>query len=93
LVRGRHRLRLLVELPRAFHLSAYLRDWLAEAPKPKGSINRSFTHIALLGQVSFYGSQVDSDGGGRYQRQFVLQFFFFKFGLFGQFRILGYFNI
>ncbi|MGA2816098.1 MAG: hypothetical protein ABSE67_07335 [Xanthobacteraceae bacterium] len=23
---------------RAFHLSAYLRDWLAEAPKPKGSI-------------------------------------------------------
>jgi primosomal protein N' (replication factor Y) (superfamily II helicase) len=38
LVRGRHRLRLLVELPRAFHLSAYLRDWLAEAPKPKGSI-------------------------------------------------------
>jgi len=24
--------------PRGFDLSAYLRDWLAEAPKPKGSI-------------------------------------------------------
>ena len=38
LVRGRHRLRLLVKAPRNFDLSAYLRDWLAEAPKPKGSI-------------------------------------------------------
>ncbi len=38
LVRGRHRLRLLVKSPRAFGLSAYLRDWLAAGPKPKGSI-------------------------------------------------------
>jgi primosomal protein N' (replication factor Y) len=38
LVRGRHRLRLLVKAPRAFDLSAYLRDWLAAAPKPKRSI-------------------------------------------------------
>ena len=38
LVRGRHRLRLLVKAPRAFDLSAYLRDWLASAPKAKGSI-------------------------------------------------------
>jgi primosomal protein N' (replication factor Y) len=38
LMRGRHRVRLLVKAPRAFDLSAYLRDWLAEAPKPKGSI-------------------------------------------------------
>jgi primosomal protein N' (replication factor Y) len=38
LVRGRHRLRLLVKSPRAFDLSAYLRDWLAAAPKAKGSI-------------------------------------------------------
>jgi len=38
LVRGRHRLRLLVKSPRAFDLSAYLRDWLAASPKPKGSI-------------------------------------------------------
>jgi primosomal protein N' (replication factor Y) (superfamily II helicase) len=38
LVRGRHRLRLLVKAPRAFDLSAYLRDWLAAAPKAKGSI-------------------------------------------------------
>ena len=37
LVRGRHRLRLLIKAPRAFDLSAYLRDWLAAAPKPKGS--------------------------------------------------------
>jgi len=38
LVRGRHRLRLLIKSPRAFDLSAYLRGWLAAAPKPKGSI-------------------------------------------------------
>ena len=38
LVRGRHRMRLLIKSPRAFDLSAYLRDWLAAAPKPKGSI-------------------------------------------------------
>ena len=38
LVRGRHRLRLLVKAPRAFDLSAYLRDWLHAAPKPKGSL-------------------------------------------------------
>jgi primosomal protein N' (replication factor Y) len=38
LVRGRHRLRLLIKAPRAFDLSAYLREWLAAAPKPKGSI-------------------------------------------------------
>jgi primosomal protein N' (replication factor Y) len=38
LVRGRHRLRLLVKSPRVFDLSAYLRDWLAAAPKAKGSI-------------------------------------------------------
>jgi primosomal protein N' (replication factor Y) (superfamily II helicase) len=38
LVRGRHRLRLLIKAPRGFDLSAYLREWLAAAPKPKGSI-------------------------------------------------------
>jgi primosomal protein N' (replication factor Y) len=38
LVRGRHRLRLLVRSPRNFDLSAYLREWLAGGPKPKGSI-------------------------------------------------------
>ena len=38
LVRGRHRMRLLIKSPRAFDLSAYLREWLAAAPKPKGSI-------------------------------------------------------
>jgi primosomal protein N' (replication factor Y) len=38
LVRGRHRLRLLVKAPRGFDLSAYLREWLADAPKTKGSI-------------------------------------------------------
>ncbi len=37
-VRGRHRFRLLVKSPRAFDLSAYLRDWLARAPKPKGNV-------------------------------------------------------
>ncbi len=38
LVRGRHRLRLLVKAPRNFDLSGYLRDWLAAAPKKKGSL-------------------------------------------------------
>jgi primosomal protein N' (replication factor Y) len=37
-VRGRHRFRLLVKTPRAFDLSAYLRDWLGVAPKPKGDV-------------------------------------------------------
>jgi primosomal protein N' (replication factor Y) len=36
LVRGRYRFRLLVKSPRAFDLSAYLREWLAAAPKRKG---------------------------------------------------------
>jgi primosomal protein N' (replication factor Y) (superfamily II helicase) len=38
LVRGRHRLRLLIKAPRAFDLSAYIRAWLDAAPKVKGSI-------------------------------------------------------
>ncbi|HYS48550.1 MAG TPA: primosomal protein N', partial [Xanthobacteraceae bacterium] len=38
MVRGRHRLRLLVKSRRAFDLSAYLRDWLADAPAPKGGL-------------------------------------------------------
>ncbi len=38
LVRGRHRLRLLVKAPRAFDLSAYLRQWLAAGPNPKGGV-------------------------------------------------------
>ncbi len=37
-VRGRHRFRLLVKAPRAFDLSTYLREWLAGAPKRKGSV-------------------------------------------------------
>src|SRR6202050_4882557 len=38
LVRARHRLRLLIKAPRNFDLSAYLRQWLAAAPKKHGSI-------------------------------------------------------
>jgi primosomal protein N' (replication factor Y) len=37
-VRGRHRFRLLVKAPRAFDLSGYLREWLADAPKPRGNV-------------------------------------------------------
>jgi primosomal protein N' (replication factor Y) len=40
LVRGRYRFRLLVKSPRNFDLSAYLRQWLAAAPKAKGKIKR-----------------------------------------------------
>jgi primosomal protein N' (replication factor Y) len=39
-VRGRFRYRLLVKSPRRFDLSAYLRQWLAAAPKAKGNIKR-----------------------------------------------------
>jgi len=38
LIRGRHRLRLLAKAPRSFDLSAYLRAWLAAAPKRHGAI-------------------------------------------------------
>jgi primosomal protein N' (replication factor Y) (superfamily II helicase) len=38
LIRGRYRFRLLVKSPRSFDLSAYLREWTAAAPKPKGKI-------------------------------------------------------
>jgi primosomal protein N' (replication factor Y) len=37
-VRGRHRFRLLVKSPRGFDLSAYLRQWLANVPKAKGTL-------------------------------------------------------
>ena len=37
-VRGRHRFRLMVKSARNFDLSAYLRDWLAQAPKRKGDL-------------------------------------------------------
>jgi primosomal protein N' (replication factor Y) len=37
-VRGRHRFRLLVKAPRAFDLSAYLREWLVAAPKVRGNV-------------------------------------------------------
>jgi primosomal protein N' (replication factor Y) (superfamily II helicase) len=38
LIRGRYRFRLLVKSRRAFDLSAYLRAWLAAAPKTKGNL-------------------------------------------------------
>jgi len=37
-VRGRHRFRLLAKSPRNFDLSAYVREWLAGAPKRKGNV-------------------------------------------------------
>jgi primosomal protein N' (replication factor Y) len=38
LIRGRHRMRLLLKAPRNYDLSAYMRRWLAKAPKRRGSI-------------------------------------------------------
>jgi primosomal protein N' (replication factor Y) len=38
LVRGRHRFRIMVKSARAFGLSAYMREWLADAPKRIGDI-------------------------------------------------------
>jgi primosomal protein N' (replication factor Y) len=37
-VRDRFRFRLLVKAPRAYDLSAYMREWLAAAPKTKGKL-------------------------------------------------------
>jgi primosomal protein N' (replication factor Y) len=37
-VRGRHRFRVLVKAPRGFDLSAYLRQWLVDAPRPRGNV-------------------------------------------------------
>lgn len=37
-IRGRHRFRLLVHAPRNTDIQAYLRDWLAAAPTPRGNI-------------------------------------------------------
>jgi primosomal protein N' (replication factor Y) len=38
LIRGRYRFRLLVKTEREVDLQAYLRAWLARAPKPRGSV-------------------------------------------------------
>ncbi|MCC6983378.1 MAG: primosomal protein N' [Bauldia sp.] len=38
LVRGRYRYRLLVQVPRSFDLQSWLRQWLAAAPAPRGSL-------------------------------------------------------
>ncbi|MGN6750446.1 MAG: primosomal protein N', partial [Xanthobacteraceae bacterium] len=38
LVRGRHRLRLLIKAPRNYDVGAYLRRWLAKAPARRGPI-------------------------------------------------------
>ncbi|PZU93275.1 MAG: primosomal protein N' [Chelatococcus sp.] len=37
-LRGRHRMRLIVKTPREFDLQGYLRSWLARAGRPKGSV-------------------------------------------------------
>ena len=38
LIRRPHRLRLLIKAPRGYDLTAYLRRWLAKAPKRRGPI-------------------------------------------------------
>jgi primosomal protein N' (replication factor Y) len=38
-LRGRHRVRLLVRAERAVNVSEYLRDWLATLPPPRGSVS------------------------------------------------------
>jgi primosomal protein N' (replication factor Y) len=40
MIRGRYRYRLLAKSTRAFDLSAYMREWLAAAPKLTGGIKR-----------------------------------------------------
>lgn len=50
LVRGRHRFRLLARASRNFDLSRYLREWLAAAPKARGSVRVSVD----MDPVSFF---------------------------------------
>lgn len=38
LIRGRHRMRLIIKAPRATDLSGFIRGWLANAPKAPGSL-------------------------------------------------------
>ena len=38
ILRGRHRMRLIVKAPRNCDLPAFLRDWLARAPKLPGAV-------------------------------------------------------
>lgn len=40
-VRGRHRMRLLVKAPRELDIQAYLRAWLSDVPEPKGDLRLS----------------------------------------------------
>ena len=40
-IRGRHRFRLLVKTERSAPLQTYIRDWIARAPKPTGSLRVS----------------------------------------------------
>jgi primosomal protein N' (replication factor Y) len=37
-IKGRYRFRILVKSARGLDLSAYLREWLAAGPKPKGNL-------------------------------------------------------
>ena len=37
-LRGRHRMRLIVKTAREINLQDYLRGWLKRAPRPKGSV-------------------------------------------------------
>ncbi|MEM8743550.1 MAG: primosomal protein N' [Pseudomonadota bacterium] len=37
-IRGRHRVRILIKAPRETDIQAYLRQWLAAVPSPKGSL-------------------------------------------------------
>ncbi|WP_158673415.1 hypothetical protein, partial [Bosea sp. FBZP-16] len=38
ILRGRHRMRLIVRTAREINLQDYLRAWLKRAPRPKGSV-------------------------------------------------------
>jgi hypothetical protein len=65
-VRGRHRFRLMVKSARNFDLPAYLRGWLASAPKRKGDVNlggrcRSAEFLILFPLVARGGGHEESD--------------------------------
>ena len=62
-VRGRHRFRLLVKSPRSFDLSAYLREWLAAAPKPQGQ--RSSSRSTSIRRVSCEPAVCSDDSARR----------------------------
>ncbi len=67
-VRGRHRFRLLVKSPRAFDLSAYLREWLAAGPRQRASSSSRSMSIRRVFSTRVKVPCANCQGGGVFRR-------------------------